>query len=46
MGDSRGASRVLVGRSEGRRTVGRPRHRQDDNIKMDLQEVKWRLGLG
>jgi hypothetical protein len=37
----RGAYRILVGRPEGRRPLGRPRHRWDDNIKMDLQEVGW-----
>jgi hypothetical protein len=30
-----------VGRPEGRRPLGRPRHRWEDNIKMDLQEVGW-----
>ena len=39
IGDSRDAYRVLVGRSEGKRPSGRPKHRQEDNIKMDLQEV-------
>ena len=38
-GESRGAYRVLVGRAEGKRTLGRPRYRWEDNIKMDLQEV-------
>jgi hypothetical protein len=37
----RGAYRVLVGRPEGRRPLGRLRHRWEDNIKMDLQEVGW-----
>jgi hypothetical protein len=32
--------RVLVGKPEGRRPLGRPRRRWEDNIKMDLQEVK------
>jgi hypothetical protein len=32
---------VLVGRPEGRRLLGRPRHRWEDNIKMDIQEVGW-----
>jgi hypothetical protein len=41
MGEGRGAYRVLVGRPEGRRPLGRPRHRWEDNIKMDLQEVGW-----
>jgi hypothetical protein len=31
--------RVLVGKPEGKRPLGRPRHRWDNNIKMDLQEV-------
>jgi hypothetical protein len=41
MGEKRGANRVLVGRPEGRRPLGRPRRRWEDNIKMDLQEVGW-----
>jgi hypothetical protein len=41
MGEGRGAYRILVGRSEGRRPLGRPRRRWEDNIKMDLQEVRW-----
>jgi hypothetical protein len=39
MGDSRCVDRVLVGKPEGKTSVGRPRHRWEDNIKMDLQEV-------
>jgi len=39
MGDGRGVYKVLVGKPEGKRPLGRPRHRWDDNIKMDLQEV-------
>jgi hypothetical protein len=39
MGDRRGAYRVLVGRPEGKRPLGRLRRRWEDNIKMDLQEV-------
>ena len=39
MGKRRGAYRILVGRPEGRRPLGRPRHRWWDDIKMDLQEV-------
>jgi hypothetical protein len=35
------AYRVLVGRPEGRRPLERSRHRWDDNIKMDLQELGW-----
>jgi hypothetical protein len=41
MGEGKGAFRILVGRPEGRRPLGRPRHRWEDNIKMDLQEVGW-----
>jgi hypothetical protein len=37
MGQKRGAYRILVGRHDGRRPVGRPRRRWEDNIKMDLQ---------
>ena len=39
MEERRGVYRVLVGKPEGKRPLGRPRHRWDDNIKMDLQEV-------
>jgi hypothetical protein len=39
MGEGRGLHRVLVGKPEGTRPLGRPRRRWDDNIKMDLQEV-------
>ncbi|KAJ4434341.1 hypothetical protein ANN_22900 [Periplaneta americana] len=39
MGESRNAYRVLVGRPEGKRPLGRPRRRWEDNIKMDLREV-------
>jgi hypothetical protein len=38
-GRGRGVYRVLVGKSEGKRLLGRPRRRWEDNIKMDLQEV-------
>jgi hypothetical protein len=44
MGEGRGAYRILVGRPEGRRPLGRPRRRCEDNIKMDLQGVGW-LGI-
>jgi len=37
MGEGRGVHRVLVGKTERKRTVGRPRRRWEDNIKMDLQ---------
>jgi len=39
MGEERGVCRVLVGKSEGRRPLGRPRRRWVDNIRMDLREV-------
>ena len=39
MGEERGAYRVLVGKPEGKRPLGRPRRRWVDNIRMDLQEV-------
>ena len=42
MGEKRGVCRVLVGKREGKRPLGRPRRSWEDNIKMDLQEV----GLG
>jgi len=50
MGEERGVYRVLLGRPEGKRPLGRPRHRWVDNIRTDLQEVgcgymDW-IGLG
>ena len=39
MGDGRDVHRVLVGKPEGKRPLGRPRHKWEDNIKMDLREV-------
>jgi hypothetical protein len=45
MGEGRGAYMILVGRPEGRRPLGRPRHIWEDNIKMDLQEVGWGGGM-
>jgi hypothetical protein len=54
MGEGRGVHRVLVGKPEGKRPLGRPRRRWEDNIKMDVQEVgvvgtgwSWlRIGTG
>jgi hypothetical protein len=46
MGEGRGVHRVLVGKREGKRRLGRPRLRWEDNIKMDLQEVGWRARTG
>jgi len=49
MGEERGLYRVLVGKPEGRRPLGRPRCRWVDNIRTDLQEVRCgymdRIGL-
>ena len=42
MEERRGIYRILVGKPEGKRPLGRPRHRWEDNIKMDLQEVECR----
>jgi hypothetical protein len=41
MGHRRSVYRVLVGRPEAKRPLGRPKCRWEDNIKMDLQEVGW-----
>ena len=40
-GVRRGVCRVLVGKPEGESPLGRPRHRWEDKIKMDLQQVGW-----
>jgi len=42
MGERRRVSRVLVGETEGKRKLGRPRCRWEDNMKMDLQDVVFR----
>ena len=39
MEEGRGVHKVFLGKSEGKRPLGRPRHRWEDNIKMDLEEV-------
>ena len=41
MGERGGSDRVLEGKPNGKRPLGRPRHRWEDNIKMDIQEVGW-----
>jgi hypothetical protein len=45
MWEERGVYRVLVGKPEGKRPLGRPRHRWEDNITMDLQDVGLWTGL-
>ena len=44
MEEGRGVHKVLVGKPEGKRPVGRPRRRWENNIKMDLQEVRRGCG--
>jgi hypothetical protein len=46
MGKDRDVHRVLVGKPEGKRPLGRPKHRWEDIIKMDLQEVGRVVGTG
>jgi hypothetical protein len=41
MGETRNAYRILVGKPEGKRPLGRPRRRWVDNIKMDLTKIGW-----
>ena len=46
MGEEIGVHRVLVGKPEGKRPLGRPRRRWEDNIKMGLQEMGGGVGSG
>jgi hypothetical protein len=46
MREKRGAYRVLVGKSKGRKPLEKPRRRWEDNIKMDLREVGWGARTG
>jgi hypothetical protein len=46
MVEGRGVYRMLVGKPEGKRSLGRPRRKWEDNIKMDLQEVGGVMGTG
>jgi hypothetical protein len=41
MGEKRNAYRILVGNPEGKRSLGRPKRRWVDNIKVDLTEIRW-----
>jgi hypothetical protein len=41
MGEKGNEYRILVGKSEGKRPLGRPRRRWEDNIRMDLREIGW-----
>jgi hypothetical protein len=40
-GEKRNACRILMGKPEGKRPIGRPRHRWEDDIKTDLREIGW-----
>jgi hypothetical protein len=40
-GEKRNACRILVGKPEGKRPLGRPRHRWEDNIRMNLRVIAW-----
>jgi hypothetical protein len=39
--ETRNAHRILVGKPEGKRPLEKPRHRREDNIKMDFREIEW-----
>jgi hypothetical protein len=41
MGEKRNAYRAFVGKPEGKRSLGRSKHRWVDNIKIDLREIGW-----
>jgi hypothetical protein len=41
MREMKNAYNILVGKPEGKRLLGKPRRRWDDNIRMDLREIRW-----
>jgi hypothetical protein len=41
MGEERNVYRVLMGKAEGKRPLGRPNHRWEDGIRLDLREIGW-----
>jgi hypothetical protein len=45
MGEERKVNKVLVGKPDGKRPLGRPRHRWEDGIRMDLREIGWGGGV-
>jgi len=44
-GERRAVYRILVGELEGKRPLGRPRHRWENNIKINFQELGWEHGM-
>jgi hypothetical protein len=46
MGEGRNVYRVLVGKPEGKRPLGRPKSRWEDGIRMDLMEIGWEVWSG
>jgi len=45
VGEKRNAYQVLVGRPEGKSSLGRPRHSWEDNIEMNLKKIRWEVWL-
>jgi hypothetical protein len=43
MGEMRNAYKILVGKPEGKRSLGRPKRKWEDNIKTDLNELAWEV---
>jgi hypothetical protein len=41
MGEKRNAYRIMVGKSEGKTSLGKPTHRSESNIRMDIIEIRW-----